>query len=108
MSGSRPTRFAFVLGTLAILAIPAGVAASYFVGSIDVLPALVVATPVALVLGLAAAAASRKARYNLERTVRRVGERRVRFARLVAWAGVYVGVTGLLALGFYGVLRARS
>jgi hypothetical protein len=69
---------------------------------------MVVAAPVALVLGLAAAAASRRARYDLERTVRRVGERRVRIARRLAWSGVYIGVTGMLALGFYGILRARG
>ena len=29
----------------------------------------------------------------------------VRTARILAWAGLYAGVTGALALGVYGVLR---
>jgi hypothetical protein len=51
---------------------------------------------------------SRRARYRLERSVRRAGDGLVRASRLVAWTGVYVAVTGGLALAFYGVLRAYS
>ncbi len=64
--------------------------------------------PVALVLGLAAVAVSRRARLRFERSVRRAGGGLVRAARLAAWSGVYVAVTGGLALAFYGVLRASS
>jgi hypothetical protein len=37
-----------------------------------------------------------------------VGATTVRLARLVAWTGLYLAVTGGLALAFYGVLRASS
>ena len=53
-------------------------------------------------LALAPGAPARRA----QRAAR--GERLVRAARLVAWSGVYVAVTGGLALAFYGVLRASS
>ena len=49
-----------------------------------------------------------RARARLERSVRRAGAGLVRTARVVAWSGVYVAVTGGLALAFYGVLRASS
>jgi hypothetical protein len=75
---------------------------------VGLLEAELVAVPAAFVLGLVAVAASRRARYRLERSVRRVGARMVRAGRLAAWTGVYLGLTGGLALAFYGVLRASS
>jgi hypothetical protein len=45
---------------------------------------------------------------RLDRSVRRVGVRAVRVARFLAFAGLYVAVTGGLALAFYGVLHLRS
>jgi len=108
MSSSRQARAAVVLGVLAILAIPAGGAASLLSSGIGLLFALVIAVPVAVVLGLVGLAFSRRATLLLERSVVRAGERTVRAARLVVWAGLYLGVTGALALGFYGALRARS
>jgi hypothetical protein len=112
MSGSRrastPAAVALFLGILALAAIPvAGVVAAYR-PDVEILEALIVAVPVGLVLGLLAVSASRRARYRVERSVRRAREGLVRVSRLVAWSGVYVAVTGGLALAFYGVLRAYS
>jgi hypothetical protein len=110
MSGSkraqRPASFALVLGLLAVAAIPIGVAVAAYRPDVEVLEALIVAVPAGLVLGLLAVSLSRRARRRLERSVRRAGEGLVRAARLAAWSGVYVTVTGGLALAFYGVLRA--
>jgi uncharacterized membrane protein YfcA len=108
MSGNRPGRVALVLGLLAIVAIPLGAVLAAFVPEVQLLQAELVAVPVAFVLGLAAVAASRRARLRVEQSVRRTGEGFVRIARVVAWSGVYVAVTGGLALAFYGVLRASS
>jgi len=99
---------AIVLGTLAVLAIPAAALFSVYLSSVDVIRAIIFAVPVAFVLGLAGISAARRARFRLERSVRRTGSRTVRFARILVFAGVYVSIVGALALGFYGLLRARS
>ena len=108
MSGSSETRLALALGAVAVLAIPAAVAAAAYSAKVHLLPAVYVAVPVAFVAGLGAVAAYRRARAKLERRVRRVGERPVRIARFLALAGLYLAVTGGLALGFYGLLHLTA
>jgi hypothetical protein len=109
MSGSKSrARAAIFFGLLAIAAIPAGAVVSWQRPEVHLLQAELVAVPVAFVCGLIALAASRRARYRVERSVRRAGERTARAARWLAWTGLYVAVTGGLALAFYGVLRASS
>jgi hypothetical protein len=104
MRSSRAARGAVVLGVLALLAIPAGVAAAQAT-TLRLLETLYVAVPAALVLGVGALAASRRARFAAARSVVPRGRFGLRVARLVAWAGMYAGVTGALALAVYGVLR---
>ncbi len=41
-------------------------------------------------------------------SVRRAAERSVRVARFLALTGLYVAVTGGLALGFYGLLHVTA
>jgi hypothetical protein len=108
MSGSRHARLAAALGAVAMLAIPAGVAAAAFTTRVQLLPALYIAVPAAFVIGLGAIGAYRRARAELERSVRRVGERPVRIARFLALAGLYLSVTGALALGCYGLLQVTA
>jgi hypothetical protein len=109
MSSSRPAGVTAILfGLLAIAAIPAAVAAAIFLPSVNVLPALVVAVPAAFVLGLLGLSAARRARYKVDRSVYRIGSGTARFARFVVWTGIYFAIVGGLALGFYGLLRARS
>jgi hypothetical protein len=109
MSSSRPAGVtAIVFGLLAVAAIPAAVGAAVLLPSVDVLPALIVAVPSALLLGLIGLSASRRARYKLDRSVFRVGERTARFGRFLVWAGIYCALVGGLALGFYGLLRVKS
>ena len=112
MSGSSsartPATVALILGLLAVLAIPIGAAVAANRPDLEILQAELVAVPVGFVLGLIAVSMSRRARARVERSVRRAGEGLVRAARLVAWSGVYIAVTGGLALAFYGVLRASS
>jgi len=108
MSSSRVTaRVAIVLALVAILAIPVAAVLAWQTTTL-LLHSLYIAVPVAIVAGLAAVALSRRARYRLDRSVRRAGERIVRTSRWLAWSGLYVALTGALALVFYGVLRARS
>jgi hypothetical protein len=96
---------AILLGALAVLAIPAGVVASRVLDDVRLLEAVVISVPVAFVLSLAALSAARRARYRYERSVFRKGRGAVRVGRFLAWAGLYLAITGALALAFYGVLR---
>jgi hypothetical protein len=105
MRSSRgAARAAIFFGALAVLAIPAGVAASRET-TFTLIRSLYVAVPVACVLGLIAVSASRRARFALAQSVRPERRGLVRWARLFAWAGLYVGITGALALGVYAALR---
>jgi hypothetical protein len=106
MTGSSvPARIALLFGALAVIAIPAAVAAARFLSGIALLRALYIGVPVAAGLGVLAVAASRRARLALGRSLHPERRKLVRSARVVAWLGLYVGVTGALALGVYGVLR---
>jgi hypothetical protein len=103
MSGSSEPRLAVALGALAVLAIPLAVAAAAFTARVQLLQAVYVAVPVAFLAGIGGVATYRRARAVLDRSVRRVGETPVRAARWLIFAGLYLAVTGALALGFYGL-----
>lgn len=102
-SNRGAARAAVALGALAVLAIPAGVAAAQLSSQLRLLETLYVVVAAAAVLGLVALYAARRARLNAARTLSAAGG--VGFARVVAWAGAYAGVTGALALAVYGILR---
>ncbi len=106
-SSNGPARVAIVLGAIALLAIPAAGVISWQT-NITLLRSMYYAVPVAIVCGLVAVVVARRARLRLDRSVRRAGEGLVRAGRWLAWSGLYIAVTGGLALAFYGVLRARS
>ena len=99
---------AVLFGLVALLAIPAAGAAAAFTSRVTLLRAVYIAVPVACGAGLIAVAAYRRSRARLERSVRRRGAGVVRIARWLAFAGLYVAVTGALALGFYGLLHLRA
>jgi hypothetical protein len=104
-SSRRPARAAIVLGALAVLAIPAAVAAAKFVHGVRLLHGLYVGVPVACALGLLAVGASRSARLRLAQSLHPEHRRLVRTARIVAWTGLYCGLIGAIALGVFGILR---
>jgi hypothetical protein len=108
MSSSSEARLAAVFGALAVLAIPAAGAAAAFTTQVKLLDAVYVAVPAAFVLGLIAFSLYRRARAKLERSVHRRGQRSVRAARFLAFAGLYLAMTGALALGFYALLHVAS
>jgi uncharacterized membrane protein YfcA len=108
MSGNRAAAWgAIVLGVLAVAAIPAGVLLAQYDESVELLDAVLAAVPVALVLGLVALSSARRARYRQQRSLDPEGRGRrvVKLARFTAWAGLYAGITGALALAVYGLLR---
>ncbi len=109
MSGGRPARLASLLfGTLAVLTLPVGGVLAALLASVKVLPAALVCVPAAFLFGLCGISASRRARFRLSLSVARKGERTARFSRILVWTGLYLGVVGGIALGFYGLLRAAS
>ena len=109
MPRSRGARaIALFFGTLAVAAIPAAIEAAIFLSQVRILTGIKVAVPVAFVCGLCGISASRRARYRIERSVQRAGERSLRLARTLVYTGLYASVVGALALGFYGLLRAAS
>jgi hypothetical protein len=106
MSSSRgPARLAVLAGALAVLAIPAAVGAAQTRSDIVLLRSLYAGVPAAFVLGLVALVASRRARSARARSIAPGPTGPVRLGRVLAWAGVYAGVTGGLALAVYAVLR---
>ena len=94
-----------MVGLLAILAVPAGVAASRLLEEVRLVEGLEIAVAVGFVLALLAIVLARRARLNLERRVFPTGGRTVRTGRFLAWTAMYVVVTAALALAFYGALR---
>ncbi len=102
-SNRGAARAAVVLGALAFLTIPAGVVAAQLSAQLRLLETLYVVVTAAVVLGLLALYAARRARLNAARTLSAAGG--VGLARVVAWSGAYAGVTGALALAVYGILR---
>src|SRR5262249_13958506 len=106
--GSNGGRVAIVVGALAIATIPAAVAASWKLPRVTLLEATELAVPVAFGLGVLAVTIARRARFRVDRSVTHRGARLVRAARLLAWTGIYLAVAGGVALGFYGLLVARS
>jgi len=101
-------RLSTVCGGLAVLAIPAAIVVAERVQQIDLVRALIIATPIGFVVGLLGIAAARKARYALARTLVDDARKLVRIGRMLAWTGVYLSVTGALALALYAVLRSRN
>jgi hypothetical protein len=102
-SNRGAARAAVVLGALAVLAIPAGVLAAQLSSQLRLLETLYAVVAAAMVLGLLALYAARRARLNAARTLSAAGG--LGFARVTAWAGAYAGITGALALAVYGILR---
>jgi hypothetical protein len=100
---------ALLLGALALLAIPAGVAASWYVPRVQLLQAVEGSVPAAILLALLGIGAARRARRTIALTLGRAGgEGSARAGRLLALLGLYVGCSGAIALGFFALLRLNS
>jgi hypothetical protein len=103
-SNKRAARAAVLLGALAVLAIPVAVLLSRSLASVSLLRSLYVGVPVSVGLGILSFLALRRARFVAARSVDPRTAGPLRTARVLAWAGLYAGVTGALALGVYGAL----
>jgi hypothetical protein len=103
MRGSKGLgRAAVVFGVLGILAVPVAVAAAQELSQVTLLQGLYVGAPISVGCGLLALLLIRRARLAAARSV--TGGGPLRLGRVAAWAGLYVGVTAVVALGVYGVL----
>ena len=107
-SSSRTAGLAAVLGLLAAAAIAAGAAAAQYREDVTLLESLYASVPVALVLGLLAVLTARRARLNRARSVFAGRGVLARSAQVLAWLGLWVGVSGGVALAVYGALRWAS
>jgi hypothetical protein len=94
-----------LLGALTLAAVPAGIVLGWRVISVDLTRATAGAVAACFVLGLVGVSASRRARYRIERSLARQGERTFRIGRFLLMSGLYVGLIGAIALGFFGVVR---
>jgi len=93
-----------VLGLLAVVAVPAGVAISRQTAGVRLIDA-VWAIPVAGVCAIAALLFARGARARVQWSLERAGgEGRIRLGRILAVAGLAVATSASIAVGFYELL----
>ena len=96
-----------LVGLLAVATVPAAVAATHY-RDIELLRAGWAAIP-AFLLGVAALVLARAARRRTERTIGRVGGRRVtRVGRFLGALGVYLALAAALSVGVYELLNRLS
>jgi hypothetical protein len=94
-----------LVGLLALVAVPAGVVLSRYSTQVTLINSTFVSVPIAILLGLYAIVLARRGRETLERTLGRSGgEATARLGRVLGVAGLCVGITAGMALGFYGLL----
>lgn len=108
MPASKTTaRAAVTSGVVAVVAIPAGILASRWIPGVNLLQSLYYSVPFSLLVTLIALLGSRRARLQAQRSVFQDRAGPLRAARRVAWLGLYVGVTGALAVAVYWILRSQ-
>jgi hypothetical protein len=84
--------------------VPLGILLGWRIISVDLVRATAGALGACVVIGLVGVSASRRARYRIERSLARQGERTLRIGRLLLFSGLYVGLVAAIALGFYGIV----
>lgn len=108
MPASKTTaKAAATAGVVAVVAIPAGILASRWISGVNLLQSLYYSVPFSIVVSLIALLGSRRARIGAQRTVFQDQVGPVRAARRLAWFGVYMAVTGAMAVAVYWILRAQ-
>jgi hypothetical protein len=109
-SSSQPNARAWgavLVGLLAVAAVPAGVALTHY-RNIELLKAGWAVVP-GLVLGIASLALARAARRRTERTIGRVGGKRVtRIGQYLGVLGIYLALAAALSVGVYELLNKLS
>jgi hypothetical protein len=98
---------AVVVGIVSVLLVPAAIAVAHY-RDIELLKAGWAAIP-AFVLGIVALMLARAARRRSERTIGRIGGRRVtRAGRVLGALGVYLALAAALSVGVYELLNRLS
>jgi hypothetical protein len=93
-----------LVGVLAVLAIPAGLALAAYSSMVDLIYASVT-VPLAALLGLVAIALSRSARKHSQISLGRIGGTGLaRAGSILGMLGVYLAVMAVLSVGFFGLL----
>ena len=93
-----------MFGLLAVLAIPAGVAVSYYSVTVTLLQSSSSAA-FAIVFGLYAILLARRGRWTVAKTIGRSGGAgAAQVGKFLGWLGLCMGISAGLAVGFYGLL----
>ena len=93
-----------LLGLVAVVAVPAGVALARQTTGVELIDAAW-SVPVAAVCGIAALLFVRGARGRIRRTFERAGGRsRIRIGRILGVAGICLALSAGIAVGFYELL----
>jgi len=93
----------FVVGVLAVLAIPVAIYVTDQRNDLRLVHAGV-AVPLGFLLGVGAIRLARRARRRIERTLGRAGgQAPARLGRILGWAGVYLALIGAISLAVYFV-----
>jgi steroid 5-alpha reductase family enzyme len=103
-SSNHRASLALLLGLVAVLAVPGGVALAHQTAGVGLIDAAW-AIPVAAVCGLAALLFVRGARGRMRWTLERAGgSGRIRLGRILGVAGICVALSAGIAVGFYELL----
>ncbi len=103
-SSNHRASLAFLLGFVALVAVPAGVVASQQTSDLTLVDAAWT-IPVAFGCGIGALLFIRGARGRIRRTLERAGgQGRIRAAWLLAVAGISIALSAAIAVGFYELL----
>jgi hypothetical protein len=93
-----------LFGLLSVLAVPAGIALSWYSESVTLIESFGSAA-VGLLLGIYAVLLARRGRETAQRTLGRSGgERTAGVGKLLGGLGICIALTTGLAVGFYGLL----
>ncbi|HVA31794.1 MAG TPA: hypothetical protein VMU58_11050 [Gaiellaceae bacterium] len=103
-SSNHRASLATLLGVVAVLAVPAGVAVARQTAGISLLDAAY-AIPVAALAGVSALLFARGAAGRIRQTLESAGGAgRVRLGRVLGVAGISFALSGSIAIGFYELL----
>jgi hypothetical protein len=93
-----------VVGALAVLAVPAGVALSWYSKPVTLINSAYGSIPIGLVLGASGIVLARRGREQAIWTLGRSGQGAARAGRLLSIVALCAAITAGLSLGFYGLL----
>ena len=97
-------RASVVVGVLAVLAIPVGLALAAYSSTVDMVH-VAVAVPLAAVLGIIAMVLARSARRHSQISLGRIGGTGVaRAGSILGMLGLYLAGMAALSVGFFGLL----